>query len=220
MSSVRILPPEIKESEANRISPKARIVNSRSNISTALCQEISELLPLSKKLVCIDDTEYEKKLDKLARRCEKLTLNVRSLLTGVSNKESFVDSVDTKATSVSEENGTVLVKTISVLPHRKSDSTYFYNELYGAVKRYAEKHEVKRYGKDAVVVISHVTSYDAVSRDYDNYETKALIDIVALFFLVGDNPECMKLYQESVYGEKPYTEIRIMTYEAFKKYIC
>lgn len=217
MSFSKLIPPEITDYDT--MDPKKRIVKDRQGISKAIKQRVNELLPAADKLVCMDDTEYLKRLDSLAHKCEELTLVVRSLLLGVPKKVCFIDNVGKKTTVVSESDNEVIIKTISVLPHRKSDSTYFYNELYGAIREYSRKHDIKRYKEDTVVVISHMSAQASMSRDYDNYETKALIDIIALFFLVGDNPACMRLYQESKCSEEPYTEIRIMTCEAFKKYI-
>jgi len=114
-----------------------------------------------------------------------------------------------------------------LIPGRKKKPTEFITApLYAALERFIRDRppdqHFERFG-NCIIWITHV--YDkalysaARKRDYDNIETKGIIDVINAFLLTDDNGFRCSIYQTSETSDRDFTRISVMEFDAFYKQI-
>ena len=100
-----------------------------------------------------------------------------------------------------------------LLPRKeKSSRSYIRGFLYPALERFAANREKIRY-RNCVVVFRHVYDRNRPEREYrdhDNIELNAVVDAIAMFFLVDDTPLECRHYYCSAAGDEERTEVYLV----------
>ena len=108
-----------------------------------------------------------------------------------------------------------------LLPFRKKDANAtkaLYALCYAQLVQFWEDHDFLRFDT-AVLVFEHVRTGKEKCRDYDNYETKAIQDMVTRLFLPDDSPTYCSTYHTSRKGETAHTNVYLMQKKDFPEFI-
>lgn len=181
---------------------------------------------ISMFLPYIDVDEYNKVLKKAVSLSEQLTLQLRSMPTKDENMQftyQVVQDDDLKDNTdflFDIDQSLIRIKCLRMLPHRKKNNSYFYNNMYTQLSHAVKGKQYERMDKATVVFIHHYPKEEYGVRDYDNYETKAALDILNSFFLNGDNPKNIHVLHISCFsGEDVFTEILLMPQQNFRSFM-
>jgi len=163
----------------------------------------------------------------IAARAEKLACKFRHLIGdyGAVRKEPLMDRViEVHDIMVAQENGTVSIKMPRLLPkYRKARSTEFINQpLYYALDRYCQTRLVEK-SRECAVCFVHV--YDeslSVGRtcDYDNLETRSVLNTIAAFFMTDDSGALCDAYHTTALGPADCTHVFILPQDQLPGFIA
>ena len=126
-----------------------------------------------------------------------------------------------------DDNGIVKITLPCLIPKRKKKPTQFITApLYAALERFIDdrpqEQPFERFDH-CVICITHV--YDGLmfgrgrKRDYDNIETKGIIDVINTFLLTDDDGFFCSIFETSEFSDKDLTLISIMPRDMFYKHI-
>jgi len=178
----------------------------RKTLNTTLNNILTEIEGLNGTLTASSFMDIKKEPDKYnilimdsCFRAEKIACKIRNLIcqsTGISKMELM------KLVSVEHdiqicqyaETGTINIKFPSLLPKkRRSENSHFMlDALYAALYEYDNKVGFNKI-QDNVICMPHYYSNEASCkiRDYDNFETKDIIDLIATYTMVDDSGKYM-----------------------------
>ena len=121
---------------------------------------------------------------------------------------------------VYKEGGKVVVDLPFLLPRKKDkDAKFVGDPLRHKFEQICEKEDLKIREK-VVVCIIHV--YDNVNRkakcyDYDNLESKRILDIITLYTMTDDSPKYCDVYHTVEFSDTDKTRVIIMPADEFWK---
>lgn len=156
-----------------------------------------------------------------ALRGERLTCSLRQLVyTGATKKAEYLSSAASAQGIVIQHQGQHITITLpSLLPKRRGHSSEFLTDpLFFALSEYAMVHQIGRLDH-AVVCFIHTYGQEAPTRDYDNIESKQLLDVVAMFTLEDDGGQYCDVYHTTRTGAASLTEIHVMSRASFPKWL-
>ena len=186
-------------------------------------------------LQSIDIVGYPENYSSLAHQAviksEYLVRKLRELVYGTTNT-SWSELLETSANEMGiiinyGNDGIVNIEIPCLIPGRKKKSTEFITApLYAALERFIHERPTGKpfvRFENCVICITHVYDEQLISRgrnrDYDNIETKGIIDVINSFLLKDDNGFCCKVFHASEISDKDYTRISIMKEDMFFKWI-
>jgi len=159
-------------------------------------------------------------------RAERLACKFRHLVgdCGTVRKEPLMERVaEAHGIEVAREGGILAVTIPRLLPKsRKPRSNEFINQpLYYALERYCEASPVEKFHACAVCFV-HV--YDATLslgriRDYDNLETRGILNTIAAFFMTDDSGALCDAYHTTALGPGDCTRVYILPQERLPEFI-
>lgn len=165
--------------------------------------------------------EFSRLTEELVAKTEKLTCMVRKLAV-----DSFVSSNETvmrKATEIqgiqAQKNGEVLeIEIPFILPKKKLRNSKFISDPLFYVLNTKVQEDNFRIRERAVVCFVYTysgTNTRLTARDYDNLESKKILDVIALFALQDDGAEFCDIFHKMERGEKDKTNIYVMPERCF-----
>jgi len=127
--------------------------------------------------------------------------------------------------------GSIDITIPCLIPGRKKKPTeYITAPLYAALERFIKESEANQSTAsfrlferfdECVIWITHIYDRQLTARgrkrDYDNIETKAIIDVINAFLLTDDNGLLCNVYHTSEISDKDLTRISVMTKDVFYK---
>ena len=153
-----------------------------------------------------------------ARIPEGVTLKTRSLPahTGHPRAEPLIRQAIAESVPVEigfTDQDWLCIRLPILLPRKeKSSRSYIRGFLYPALERFAASREKIRY-RNCVVVFRHVYDRNRPEREYrdhDNIELNAVVDAIAMFFLVDDTPLECRHYYCSAAGDEERMEVYLV----------
>lgn len=163
-----------------------------------------------------------------ARIAESVTLKTRALPahTGHPQAETMVQKAIDEAVPVEmgfTNEGWFSLRMPILLPRKeKSSRSYLRGFLYPALERFSHGKEKIRY-RNCVLIFRHVYDQNRPEREYrdhDNIELNAIVDAIAMFFLVDDTPlECLHYYCSAA-GDEERTEVYIVPRADFESWLA
>ena len=197
--------------------------------------EVRRLEQVLVALQSIDIVGYPENYSSLAHQAiiksEYLTRKLRELVYNTTNK-SWSELLETSADEMGiiidyGDDGIVNIEIPCLIPKRKKKPTDFITApLYATLERFIhEKPTDKPFVRfeNCVICITHIYDEQLVSRgrkrDYDNIETKGIIDVINAFLLKDDNGFCCKVFQTSEISDRDYTRIFIMKVDMFFRWV-
>lgn len=198
------------------------------DIFKSITKQLYELMVLSKNMEEMhsfgDETVYERLSNEFAVKCEKLTLFARKI-----GMEAFTKNADIilfnatkiQGISVKKEGEILSIELPFLLPKKsKKNSKFLCDPLFYSLDEASKEIDLK-FEEKCVVCFVHTykNSGKKVSpRDYDNVETKRVLDIVALFCLKDDSGEFCDIVNTMEYGEECKTKIFVMPVRSYLKW--
>lgn len=163
-----------------------------------------------------------------ARTAEKIANVAREIpaLTGIRTAKDDIIDVIAEASDVKVEVGEYGPHIIipCLLPKKeKGNPSFIRNTLHAGIKKYIRDNgNIEKIEEETVLVFNHQYARDHAERncrDHDNIELNAVIDILALFFLLDDGGlKCRHYYYSSI-GDKNCTEIFIVKSKDFINFL-
>ena len=205
-------------------------MNTRSNFEGAANSLIGRYDELSRKteeaLALFQKEQYEEAYElmlDLARKSEKATLISRKLPshTGKPNADAEMDTVLAEACPI--KMGFIMrdwfFLRMPPLAYCKdlANKEYIRGMLYPALLRFWIGKPIARI-PNSVIVLRHVFSWDDRAnrkRDYDNVETKLVIDAIALYLLEDDSPEQCEVFHCTALGQEASLDVYVVPRDDF-----
>ncbi len=186
---------------------------------------LNDMLMIEKKLseLSLPESidEFNKLMDEMVYKSEKMTDTVRKLAADTFVTEN--DNIMRQAAEIHgitvEKKGEILeVNLPFILPKKKNKNCKFIaNPLYYAINN-ALHNDDFRIRERAVICFVYIysgTNLYLMPRDYDNIETKNIMDVIALFTLDDDGAEFCDIFHTMERGEKDKTKILVMPERCF-----
>lgn len=177
--------------------------------------------------ICKYPDNYEMLSVDAALRSETIARRLRRLIfmsTSVP-KAAYMDSAGTVLEINIQNNDGILEITLPCLlpkvrQHHSSD--YLLDPLYYKLGEYAQNHELPRF-RHCVFCFSHIYDEELPAcrvRDYDNLETKQILDVIATFIMEDDTGLLCDAYNSTETGETDCTRISVMDKERFSAWVA
>lgn len=191
-----------------------------------LIRQSCDLLATVRK---INETDYNSEIknfeyltDRLEILSEKFACSVREFArnTFVANRYEVMDKAsEMQGIEVRKDGNVIIVDLPFLLPRKKGKENKFIGDpLWYKLEEISKTEDLKIRDK-AVICIIH--TYDNVNKkarcyDYDNLESKKILDIITLFTLTDDAPEYCDVYQTVQLSDRDKTRILIMPIDEFR----
>lgn len=191
-----------------------------------LIRQSCDLLATVRK---INETDYNSEVknfeyltDRLEILSEKFACSVRDFArkTFVANRYEVMDKAsEMQGIEVRKDGDVVIVDLPFLLPRKKGKEHKFIGDPLWYKLEEISKSEDLKIREKAVICIIH--TYDNVNKkarcyDYDNLESKKILDIITLFTLTDDAPEYCDIYQTVQLSDSDKTRILIMPIDEFR----
>jgi len=160
-------------------------------------------------------------------KAEKIACKIRNLIcqsTGISKKEllKLVSVEHDIKIHQCNDTGIINIKFPSLLPKkRRSENGHFIlDALYAALDEYDSNIGFSKM-QDNVICMTHYYS-NAVStkiRDYDNFETKEIIDLIAAYTMVDDSGRYCASFNCTKLGDSDYTCLTVLEKNLFPDWL-
>lgn len=191
-----------------------------------LIRQSCDLLATVRK---INETDYNSEVksfeyltDRLEILSEKFACSVREFAknTYVANRYEVLDkATEMQGIEIQKDGNTIVIDLPFLLPRKKGKENKFIGDpLWYKLEEMSKSDDIKIRDK-AVICIIH--TYDNVNKkarcyDYDNLESKKILDIITLFTLTDDAPEYCDIYQTVHLSDRDKTRILIMPIDEFR----
>lgn len=191
-----------------------------------LIRQSCDLLATVRK---INETDYNSEVknfeyltDRLEILSEKFACSVREFArnTFVANRYEVMDKAsEVQGIEIQKDGNAIVIDLPFLLPRKKGKENKFIGEpLWYKLEEISKSEDLKIRDK-AVICIIH--TYDNVNKkarcyDYDNLESKKILDIITLFTLTDDAPEYCDIYQTVHLSDRDKTRILIMPIDEFR----
>lgn len=191
-----------------------------------LIRQSCDLLATVRK---INETDYNSEIknfeyltDRLEILSEKFACSVRdfSTKTFVANRYEVMDKAsEMLGIEVRKDGNAVVIDLPFLLPRKKGKENKFIGDPLRYRLEEISKIEDLKIRDRAVICIIH--TYDNVNKnarcyDYDNLESKKILDIITLFTLTDDAPEYCDVYQTVQLSDRDKTRIIVMPFDEFR----
>ena len=171
--------------------------------------------------------EYEKLTTEAAVQSEQIACKFRHLIyatVNISKPELMKKVADAHGIEISYEDEIFSVAIPSLLPkkRRAASMEFLIDPLFYALERYFTFTDIERF-RECVVCFTHIYSADTPKkrvRDYDNLETKQVLDAVAVYAMMDDSGRLCDVYHSTEYGSKDCTLVSVMSKNKFKEWVA
>ena len=170
---------------------------------------------------------YTELISEASMRSEEISCKIRHLIYKSTDvkKQYWLSKIAEEVQGIrisTNEFGSVI--TLPILIDKKKVRGEFLREpLFNEFKRYSDNNEVKKLSK-ATICFQHIYCRQSIKsrvRDYDNLETKQILDVISTFLLDDDSGGLCDIYHFSEAAEVEKTKIFIMNSERFLEwYSC
>jgi len=161
-----------------------------------------------------------------AMKAEKITCNLRHLISesGIVRSEYLMEEVaDAQEIDVCRHGDGIFISLPRLLPKSVPNrSSNFLNQpLHQAISQFCADSNAEKF-HDCAVCFVHV--YDEKLslnriRDYDNTETRCVLNTISTFFLIDDSGQWCDVHHTTMLGNTDCTQIYIMPQEKFPEFI-
>ncbi len=191
-----------------------------------LIRQSCDLLATVRK---INETDYNSEIknfeyltDRLEILSEKFACSVRefSRKTFVANRYEVMDKAsEMQGIEVRKDGNSIVIDLPFLLPRKKGKDNKFIGDPLRYKLEEISKTENLKIRDRAVICIIH--TYDNVNKnarcyDYDNLESKKILDIITLFTLTDDAPIYCDVYQTVQLSDRDKTRVIVMPFEEFR----
>lgn len=200
-------------------------MNDKTQMANDILKKIDGLRIITEKIQVGNAKEnisrYDYLVNSMIIMSEKLTCSVRrfGMFPQAKNHSEIMEKVsDILEISVGKNNGVVEICIPAFLPRKRyGKSKYITDPLKYKLNEAAKETDLRIENK-AVVCFVYVYNEDMSSvrcYDYDNLETKNILDVISLYTLRDDGPEYINVYHKMQRGSKSQTMIYVIPEDRF-----
>lgn len=187
-----------------------------------LLKEIEKTVKRQEEADSVDDRKsFEEQTEMVRILGERFACNVRkfSLNTYSESRQKVYDkSAEILGIEICKEGKKIVVDLPFLLPRKKDkDAKFVGDPLRHKFEQICENEDLKIRDK---VVVCIIHTYDNVNKkakcyDFDNLESKKILDIITVYTLTDDSPKYLDVYHTVKMGDKDETRIVIMPADEF-----
>lgn len=188
---------------------------------------LCNLLAIERKMENLSVPESIEELsyltEELVTKSEKLTCMVRRFAadTFVSQNDTIMrKAAEIQGISVNKTGNIIEIEIPFILPKKKHRNSKFISDpLFYILNTKVQKDDF-RIKEKAVVCFVYIysgTNTKMAARDYDNIESKKILDVIALFALQDDGAEFCDVFHKMERGKTDKTKIFVMPEKLFWK---
>lgn len=204
----------------------------RTAIAQRIMRVLDEITRMQNALYALHMTDPQKypenyeilSLD-IALQAEGIACRLRNLVyetTPIKKAEYFAKSSREHNIQISKHDSVLEIRLPALLPKKRQDpGKFLLDPLYYAFENYVAANENSVFS-ECVVYIAHIYSRDVAKRryrDYDNVETKQLIDAIAAFFLIDDSGRFIDVHNATELGEAECTAVYLIDKNGFPAWL-
>lgn len=177
------------------------------------------------KMIKETDSKEEKKfnllIDKLITASENFACHVREfcICIGIRTREEVLEkAAKIQNINITKEDNVLKIELPFILPRKKNQKNKHLTETLAYELSNASKTLELKMKQKAVIVFVHIydeTLSSARCYDYDNLESKNILDVISSFTLQDDGPEYCSVYHKTERGNKNKTVIYVLNEEEF-----
>ena len=163
-------------------------------------------------------------VNKLNNQCENLVLSSRRLVKkdGVENKTVSFSNIELAENFLTVDNFGLHINIHTLLPALKlyNRTNYLWDTYYSPLlhkRNELFKDNYIRPDTKSVIIYVHHNDIDS-SRDYENYDTKHMTDVICAVFLKDDSQKYLEVYHTSVQSKEAYTTIHVIPKKRFVEF--
>ncbi|MCL2775665.1 MAG: DUF6100 family protein [Oscillospiraceae bacterium] len=206
---------------------RENILRQIGNIDTEIIKLADTLQRIEMTNFLTTPSEYDKLTVEASIQSEKIACKFRHLIcatVNISKPELMKKISEVHEIEIDCGDGIFSVVLPSLLPKkRKSMSAEFLTDpLFYALERYFTVTDIERY-RECVVCFTHIYSEYMPKRrvrDYDNLETKQVLDVIAAYIMTDDSGQFCDVYHSTEYGTKDCTVVSVMSKKRFKDWVA
>lgn len=180
------------------------------------------------KVTCT--SSYEKNYEALSLdasyHAEQIACNLRSLIFAanlVSRQQLMQQISDIQGIHITHTPEKLEIILPALIPKRtqKLHTAYLIEPLHAALSAYSQSNDLPHFS-DFVVCFTHIYNKELSTRrirDYDNLESKAILDMIGSFVLTDDSAQYCSVYHSTLLGDYDHTRITILPQVIFPKWL-
>ena len=202
------------------------IKNMVNNLIRQSCDLLATVRKLNETEYITDIKNFEYLTDRLLMLSEKFTCIVRdfSQKTFIANRYEVLDKAsEMQGIEIQKDGEMIIIDLPFLLPRKRGrDNSFIGDPLRFKLEEISKTENLKLQGKAVICIIHTYNNENKNARcyDYDNLESKKILDIIVPFTVADDAPEYIDIYQTARLSKTDKTRILIMPLEDFltKKY--
>ena len=185
-----------------------------------------KLYTLEHLLPSPDPAQFAETAKSAALLSERSTASLRGFLfttTGGMPEGYYQQAAAAQGIKVSATDDYVFIRVPALLPKKKAAEGFKFLvvPLQAAFEEYRRQHALPHFS-DCVICIEHI--YDRclpikAVRDYDNLETKEVLDIITLYCMTDDTGALCDQFQTTRFADSSCTIISVMQKEKFSAWL-
>lgn len=205
-----------------------------SNFQTRIRRIQNEVIRLNNSLFALEaynrqkypDNFLELSLDTSAR-AETIACRLRHLIGDygvLSPSEPLRIAAGAQGIQIRQQEDWTQISIPRLLPKRKAakNGEFIMAPLHYILSDYCRQHEIRKFRACSVCFVH---TYDRALdlgriRDYDNLETRNVLNLITAYFLLDDGGRYCNVYHTTALGDKDGTEIYIMPQEKFLMFLA
>jgi len=123
--------------------------------------------------------------------------------------------------TVDDSHEIINIKLPALLPKKKGVSSNLFEPFYNHLENCFSNINFEKLSESVICFLYHYDEKTSqrVVKDYDNYEQKRILDILATFILKDDCSKNMDLFQSTIPSSGNFTNIIIFTKNRFSNFI-
>lgn len=201
----------------------SRIESKLENLKRQSCEHMVTIKKLCETDYINDEKNFNYLTERLQILGEKFAYCIRDFAIktyAVKRCEVYDNAAEMQGIEINKEGNKIVIDLPFLLPRKKDKNAKFVGDpLRYKFEKMTEYQEMKIEEK-VVVCIIHV--YDNLNRkarcyDYDNFESKRILDIIALYTMTDDSPQYCDVYQTVKLSNADKTRIIVMPEKEFRK---
>ncbi len=199
----------------------SRIESKLDNLKRQSCEHMATIKKLSETDYVNDEKNFNYLTERLQMLGEKFACCIRDFAINTYSMkrcEVYDNAAEMQGIEINKEGNKIVIDLPFLLPRKKDKEGKFIGDpLRYKFEKMSEYQDLK-FKEKVVVCIVHV--YDNESRkarcyDYDNLESKKILDIITLYTMTDDSPQFCDVYHTVKFSDADKTRVIVMPEKEF-----
>lgn len=185
------------------------------------CEHMSTIKKLCETDYVNDEKNFNYLTERLQMLSEKFACSVREFCINsysIKRCEVYDDASEMQGIEIYKEDNKIVIDLPFLLPRKKDKEAKFVGDpLRYQFEKISEKENLKIKDKAVICVIHVYNNPDGNARcyDFDNLESKKILDIITLYTMTDDSPKYCDVYHTAEFSNANKTRIIVMPEKEF-----